>query len=35
VKRDLFDAMVQVAETGRGPAEQIPSMGCSIKWKEG
>lgn len=34
VKRDLFDAMVQVAETGRGPAEQIPSMGCSIKWKE-
>ena len=35
VRRDLFDAMVQVAETGRGPAEQIPSMGCSIKWKEG
>lgn len=34
VKRDLFEAMVQVAETGRGPAEQIPSMGCSIKWKE-
>jgi len=25
--------MRQVAETGRGPAEQIPSMGCSIKWK--
>jgi hypothetical protein len=22
-----------VAETGRGPEEQIPSMGCSIKWK--
>jgi len=35
VKRDLFDAMKQVAETGRGPAKQIPSMGCSIKWKEG
>ncbi len=33
VKRDLFDAMKQVAETGRGPAQQIPSMGCSIKWK--
>ncbi len=33
VKRDLFDAMVQVAKTGKGPAEQIPSMGCSIKWK--
>ena len=34
VRRDLFDAMLQVAKTGRGPAEQIPSMGCSIKWKE-
>ena len=33
VHRDLFEAMNQVAETGRGPAEQIPSMGCSIKWK--
>lgn len=33
VRRDLFDAMKQVAETGRGPDEQIPSMGCSIKWK--
>lgn len=31
--RDLFDAMQQVATTGRGPASQIPSMGCSIKWK--
>lgn len=35
VKRDLFDAMQQVAETGDGPVTQIPSMGCSIKWKEG
>ena len=33
VKRDLFDAMKQVAQTGHGPKEQIPSMGCSIKWK--
>jgi peroxiredoxin len=33
-RRDLFEAMKQVAETGRGPAEQIPSMGCSIKWKD-
>ena len=33
-KRDLFEAMKQVAETGKGPEEQIPSMGCSIKWKE-
>lgn len=31
--RDLFDAMVQVAKTGRGPLQQIASMGCSIKWK--
>ena len=33
VKRDLFDAMKQVAQTGRGPDQQVPSMGCSIKWK--
>jgi peroxiredoxin len=32
-RRDLFEAMKTVAETGRGPTEQIPSMGCSIKWK--
>ena len=32
-RRDLFEAMKQVAETGHGPAEQVPSMGCSIKWK--
>ncbi len=32
-RRELFDAMKQVAETGRGPREQTPSMGCSIKWK--
>ena len=31
--RDLFDAMKLVAETGNGPKVQIPSMGCSIKWK--
>ena len=33
VRRDLFEAMKMVAETGTGPAEQVPSMGCSIKWK--
>jgi peroxiredoxin len=33
-RRDLFEAMAQVAQTGHGPAEQSPSMGCSIKWKE-
>ncbi|MFN2309117.1 MAG: thioredoxin family protein [Gammaproteobacteria bacterium] len=31
-RRDLFEAMTEVARTGHGPAEQIPSMGCSIKW---
>ncbi|MGV6848090.1 MAG: thioredoxin family protein [Marinibacterium sp.] len=33
LRRDLFEAMKQVAETGKGPRDQIPSMGCSIKWK--
>ncbi len=33
VRRDLFEAMRQIAETGRGPEVQIPSMGCSIKWR--
>jgi peroxiredoxin len=33
VRRDLFEAMLAVAQTGQGPADQIPSMGCSIKWK--
>ena len=32
VRRDLFEAMKQVAETGQGPEDQVPSMGCSIKW---
>jgi len=32
-RRELLEAMTQVARTGQGPAEQIPSMGCSIKWK--
>jgi peroxiredoxin len=33
VKRELYEAMKQVAETGRAPIEQTPSIGCSIKWK--
>ena len=33
-KRDLFEAMREVAETGKGPSEQVPSMGCSIKWSD-
>jgi peroxiredoxin len=32
-RRELHEAMRQVAETGRGPAGQTPSIGCSIKWK--
>jgi hypothetical protein len=31
--RELFDAMAQVARTGRAPVEQVPSIGCSIKWR--
>ena len=31
---DLFKAMKQIAETGKGPREQMPSLGCSIKWLE-
>jgi peroxiredoxin len=32
-RRELYEAMKGVAETGKGPARQTPSMGCSIKWK--
>ncbi|HSD44754.1 MAG TPA: thioredoxin family protein [Burkholderiales bacterium] len=32
-KRELFDAMVEIARTGKGPAEQSAAIGCSIKWK--
>ena len=31
--KELLEAMLQVAKTGNGPQEQIPSIGCSIKWK--
>jgi len=31
-RRDLFEAMKDIAATGFGPKNQIPSMGCSIKW---
>lgn len=30
---ELLNAMRQIAETGQGPQEQKPSMGCSIKWR--
>ena len=29
---DLFIAMKQISETGKGPETQIPSVGCGIKW---
>jgi hypothetical protein len=32
-KRELYEAMAQVARTGRAPVEQSPSIGCSIKWR--
>ena len=32
-KRELFEAMKAVAETGQGPELQTASIGCSIKWK--
>jgi len=34
VRRDLYEAMKLVAETQKGPQDQVPSMGCSIKWKD-
>ena len=34
VRRDLYLAMQQVAKTGRGPRDQVPSIGCSIKWSD-
>ena len=30
---ELLNAMIKVGQTGQGPAEQNPSVGCSIKWK--
>jgi peroxiredoxin len=32
-RRELYDAMKLIATTGKGPAEQLPSIGCSIKWR--
>ncbi len=32
-RRELVEAMRMIAETGKGPAEQYPSVGCSMKWK--
>lgn len=32
-KRELVEAMREIAATGRGPTEQFPSVGCGIKWR--
>jgi peroxiredoxin len=32
-KRELFIAMSEVAKTSEFNGEQIPSIGCSLKWK--
>jgi len=32
--RELFEAMKKVAESGDGPKQQLPSIGCSIKWRD-
>jgi peroxiredoxin len=32
-KRELLDAMRMIVATGKGPASQMPAVGCSIKWK--
>ena len=33
-RRDLFEAMQLIAATGTGPADQVASMGCAIKWRK-
>lgn len=33
-KRELVEAMLQIAATGEGPRDQTPSVGCSIKWRK-
>ncbi|MEX0860093.1 MAG: thioredoxin family protein [Cucumibacter sp.] len=32
-RRELVEAMRAIAATGKGPAQQLASVGCSIKWK--
>ena len=33
-RRELFEAMRLIANTGRGPDEQHAGIGCSIKWRD-
>jgi peroxiredoxin len=35
LERDLFNAMMQIAQIDKGPDQQFASVGCSIKWKSG
>ena len=30
---ELFKGMIEIARTGKQPINQIPSVGCSIKWR--
>jgi len=32
-RRELFEAMREIAASGQGPREQTASIGCSIKWR--
>ncbi len=32
-KRELLEALRLIAKTGKGPQMQVPSQGCSIKWR--
>jgi len=34
LRRDLYEAMQEIAKTGQGPVDQIASVGCSIKWRQ-
>ena len=33
IKRELYEAMVLICKTNKGPIKQNNSIGCSIKWK--
>jgi peroxiredoxin len=35
LRRELFEAMRGISEGGQAPREQMPSVGCSIKWRRG
>ncbi len=32
-RRELFEALQQIAATGEGPREQVAATGCTIKWR--